>query len=60
LKISASGERGDVEVKLSEASGSLIELNVKEPSSSTYSLNYLEDLVKASSASENSRFRVLH
>ncbi|MCR6668427.1 MAG: proliferating cell nuclear antigen (pcna) [archaeon YNP-WB-040] len=52
LKISASGERGDVEVKLSEASGSLIELNVKEPSSSTYSLNYLEDLVKASSASE--------
>jgi len=52
LKISASGERGDVEVKLSEASGSLIELNVKEPSSSTYSLNYLEDLVKASRASE--------
>ncbi|MEM3616171.1 MAG: DNA polymerase III sliding clamp, partial [Candidatus Methanomethylicia archaeon] len=30
----------------------LIELNVKEPSSSTYSLNYLEDLVKTSKASE--------
>lgn len=52
LIISASGDRGDVEVKLSEDMGSLIELNVKEPSSSTYSLNYLEDLVKTSKASE--------
>lgn len=52
LVISASGDRGDVEVKLSEDTGSLIELNVKEPSTSTYSLNYLEDLVKTSRASE--------
>ncbi|MCX8169399.1 MAG: proliferating cell nuclear antigen (pcna) [Candidatus Methanomethylicia archaeon] len=52
LIISASGERGDVEVKLSEDTGSLLELNVKESSISTYSLNYLEDLVKTSKASD--------
>lgn len=52
LKVSASGDRGDVDVKLSEDMGSLVELDVKESSNSTYSLSYLEDLVKASEASE--------
>ncbi len=52
LTILASGDRGDVEVKLSEDMGSLIELDVKEPSASTYSLSYLSDMMKAVAAAE--------
>jgi len=52
LTIMASGDRGDVEVKLSEDMGSLVELEVKEPSASTYSLSYLSDMMKAVVAAE--------
>jgi len=52
LMLTASGDRGDVEVKLSEDMGSLVELEVKEPSRSTYSLSYLSDMMKAVAAAE--------
>jgi len=52
LTLTASGDRGDVEVKLSEDMGSLVELEVKEPSASTYSLSYLSDMMKAVAAAE--------
>ncbi|HDO19934.1 MAG: proliferating cell nuclear antigen (pcna) [archaeon GB-1867-097] len=52
LMLSASGDRGDVEVKLSEDMGSLVELEVKEASASTYSLSYLSDMMRAASTTD--------
>jgi len=52
LILAASGDRGEVEVKLNEEMGSLIELEVKEPSRSTYSLSYLSDMMKAVATAE--------
>ncbi len=48
LCVKASSDRGNVEVEFTPDSGSLIELEVKEPSSASYSLDYLVDMMKAS------------
>lgn len=41
LKVLARSDRGEVEVKFSLEAGSLLEYEVKEPSTSTYSIDYL-------------------
>ena len=52
LSVKASSDRGNVEVDFTPESGSLIELEVKEPSSASYSLDYLSDMMKASAISD--------
>ncbi|HIQ03202.1 MAG TPA: proliferating cell nuclear antigen (pcna) [Desulfurococcales archaeon] len=44
LKVKASSERGIAEVILDVESGALLDLNIKEPSIATYSLDYLKDI----------------
>lgn len=45
FKIVARSDRGEMEAKFSLEQGSLIEYDVKNPSTSSYSLNYLNDIV---------------
>jgi len=45
LKIVAKSDKGELEAKFSLESGSLLEYEVKQPSTSSYSLEYLEDIV---------------
>jgi len=45
FKILAKSDKGELEVKFSLEAGSLIEYEVKQPSSASYSLNYLDDIV---------------
>lgn len=44
LRVKATSERGIAEVVLDVESGALLDLNIKEPSTSTYSLDYLKDI----------------
>ena len=52
FSIKASSDRGSVEVEFTQESGSLIELDVKEPSRASYSLDYLSDMMKATALSD--------
>jgi len=45
LKIVAKSDKGELEARFSLESGSLLEYEVKQPSTSSYSLEYLEDIV---------------
>lgn len=45
LKITARSDKGEVEAKFSEMGGSLLEYSVKQPSASSYSLKYLNDII---------------
>ncbi|RLF24543.1 MAG: proliferating cell nuclear antigen (pcna) [Thermoprotei archaeon] len=47
LLMKASSDRGSVEVEFTRDSGSLIEIDIKEPSYAAYSLDYLSDMMKA-------------
>jgi len=46
LKVSARSDKGNVEVKFTLESGSLIDYEVDEPSKSTYPISYLSDMLK--------------
>ena len=51
--LSARGDRGEVEARLSREGGSLLSLEVKEgKAAAVYSLSYLADMMKASAASD--------
>lgn len=50
--IRASGDRGEVEVKIDMAGGGLLSIDVKEPSFAYYSLSYLGEMIKASQAAD--------
>lgn len=52
LMMQASGDTGDALVEFRKGSESLLDLEVKEDSSAIYALNYLNDMMKASSISE--------
>ncbi|MHA1238561.1 MAG: proliferating cell nuclear antigen (pcna) [Candidatus Odinarchaeia archaeon] len=52
LTLTASGDTGDVEIKLSKDSDAILEIEVKQPSYATYALDYLQDIIKASATSE--------
>ena len=45
LKITARSDKGELEAKFSMEAGSLLEYEVKVPSSASYSLSYLNDIV---------------
>lgn len=45
LKVIAKSDKGELEAKFSPESGSLIEYEVRQPSTASYSLNYLDDIV---------------
>ena len=45
----ASGELGDITVELDRTSEALLDLQVKQPSEASYSLTFLEDIVKSAS-----------
>ncbi|MEM3105215.1 MAG: proliferating cell nuclear antigen (pcna) [Candidatus Bathyarchaeia archaeon] len=49
LTMEASGELGEITVELDRTSEALLELQVKQPSSASYSLTFLEDIVKSAS-----------
>lgn len=49
LIMEASGELGEITVELDRTSEALLELQVKQPSSASYSLTFLEDIVKSAS-----------
>ncbi len=46
LVLLARSDKGEVEVKFTRDSGSLIEYEIDEPSKSTYSISYLSDMLK--------------
>lgn len=48
----ASGDAGDVEVKLGKDDEAMVELNVKETVKSLFSIEYLDDMMKASLATD--------
>ncbi|RLE94738.1 MAG: proliferating cell nuclear antigen (pcna) [Thermoprotei archaeon] len=50
LRVSASSDKGEVTVDFSLAGGSLLEYEVQENSTASYSLEYLLDMVKKASA----------
>ena len=52
LKVSASGDRGEVEVVITKESGELLSIEMKEPAHALYSLTYLSKMMVASSLSE--------
>ncbi|MBC7120443.1 MAG: proliferating cell nuclear antigen (pcna) [Candidatus Methanosuratus sp.] len=52
MRITASGDRGEVEVVITKESGELLSVEVKEPSQALYSLNYLSKMMIAASLSE--------
>ncbi len=49
FRIYASGEKGEFESVFDEESGSLLEIEVKQPSKASYSLDYIGDIVKKAS-----------
>ena len=49
LVMEASGELGEISVELDKTSEALLDLQVKQPSSASYSLTFLEDIVKSAS-----------
>lgn len=52
LKVSASGDRGEVDVIITKESGELLSLELKEMAKSLYSLSYLSKMMAASSLSD--------
>jgi proliferating cell nuclear antigen len=52
LKISASGDRGEVEVPITKESGEVLSMEMKEPAHALYSLTYLSKMMVASSMAE--------
>jgi len=52
LKISASGDRGDVDVVISKESGEILSMETKEAAHALYSLAYLSKMMVASGLSE--------
>jgi len=52
LKVSASGERGEVDVIITKESGELLSIELKEMAKALYSLNYLSKMMSASSLSD--------
>ncbi|WXG43005.1 MAG: proliferating cell nuclear antigen (pcna) [Promethearchaeati archaeon SRVP18_Atabeyarchaeia-1] len=52
LTMQASGDTGDALIEFRKGSEALLELEVKEESNAIYALNYLNDMMKASSISE--------
>jgi len=50
LKVKASSDKGEVEVSFDKESGALIEYDVAEPSSASYSVSYLSDMIKKAKA----------
>ncbi|MDI9645039.1 MAG: proliferating cell nuclear antigen (pcna) [Candidatus Verstraetearchaeota archaeon] len=52
MKMTASGDRGEVEVVITKESGELLSVEVKEPAQALYSLNYLSKMMGASSLAE--------
>ncbi|RLE53557.1 MAG: proliferating cell nuclear antigen (pcna) [Candidatus Methanomethylicota archaeon] len=52
FRIKASGDRGEVEVSVDKDSGGLLGMEIKEPSHALYSLNYLENMMKAADAAD--------
>jgi proliferating cell nuclear antigen len=52
LIMQASGDTGDALVEFRKGSEALLDLQVKEESNAIYALNYLNDMMKASSISE--------
>jgi proliferating cell nuclear antigen len=52
LKVSATGDRGEVDVVITKESGELLSIELKEPAHALYSLTYLGKMMVASSLSE--------
>jgi len=52
LKISASGDRGEVEVPITKESGEVLSMEMKEAAHALYSLTYLSKMMVASSMAE--------
>ena len=52
MKISASGDRGEVDVVITKESGELLSVELKEGAHALYSLTYLSKMMAASSLSE--------
>lgn len=52
MKITASGDRGEVEIVITKESGELLSVEIKEPAQALYSLNYLSKMMTASSLAE--------
>lgn len=52
LKVSASGDRGEVDVIITKDSGELLSLELKEMAKALYSLSYLSKMMAASALSE--------
>jgi len=52
LKISANGDRGEVDVVITKESGEILSMEMKEPAHALYSLTYLSKMMVASGLSE--------
>ncbi|MDI9619907.1 MAG: proliferating cell nuclear antigen (pcna) [Candidatus Nezhaarchaeota archaeon] len=52
IAVKGQSDKGEVEATLTPESGALLELDVKESSSASYSLEYLLDMIKANEAAE--------
>jgi proliferating cell nuclear antigen len=52
LMVKANSDKGEVEVELSKDSGSILKIEVQEPSRALYSISYLEDMMKAADAAD--------
>lgn len=52
LKVSASGDKGDVEVPITKESGEVLSMEMKEAAHALYSLTYLSKMMVASSMAE--------
>jgi len=50
--VSASSEKGDLETKLTIEDGSIIKIEVDEPSAASYSIEYLDNIMAASKLSD--------
>lgn len=57
LKIIGKGSKGEAEIVLSRESGALIDLEVKEKSESTYSVEYFKNIASVSQAAETVALR---
>ena len=51
LILKATGDTGEVEVKLSKDSDAVLDINTQENSTATYALDYLSDIIKGAAAS---------
>lgn len=52
LGLFASGDTGELEIKLNKKSDALLEMNVKEESKAMYALDYMSDIMKAASTTD--------